>query len=168
MINKSKINISLEKLVEHLAEIGLDQDEIIESLGLNRREFDKLMENKKISSALTKGQDNCARKVEQALYSRAVGFNYEETATTEKPEKTASRAAKPDSAAPETGPGKSISSSSRSIIKKVIPDVTACIFWLRNRRPDKWRDPKDIDSSKKKSIQDLVEEYEAKGFKEDN
>jgi DNA-binding XRE family transcriptional regulator len=26
-----------------------------------------------------------------------------------------------------------------------LPDTTACIFWLKNRRPDKWRDKHEID-----------------------
>ena len=25
-------------------------------------------------------------------------------------------------------------------VKQVVPDTTAQIFWLKNRRPDKWRD----------------------------
>jgi hypothetical protein len=29
-----------------------------------------------------------------------------------------------------------------TVRKHVSPDVTACIFWLRNRQPDKWRDRK--------------------------
>lgn len=29
-------------------------------------------------------------------------------------------------------------------MKHFIPDVTACIFWLKNRQPDKWRDVKEF------------------------
>ncbi len=31
--------------------------------------------------------------------------------------------------------------------KEVIPDVTAQIFWLKNRRPDKWRDKQEMQHS---------------------
>jgi hypothetical protein len=31
--------------------------------------------------------------------------------------------------------------------KYYAPDVTACIFWLKNRRPEQWRDRKDLDFS---------------------
>lgn len=31
--------------------------------------------------------------------------------------------------------------------KEVAPDTTAQIFWLKNRRPDKWRDKQDIEHS---------------------
>lgn len=29
--------------------------------------------------------------------------------------------------------------------KRYPPDTTACIFWLKNRQPDDWRDKQDID-----------------------
>lgn len=29
----------------------------------------------------------------------------------------------------------------------IAPDVTACIFWLKNRRPDKWRDKQEMEHS---------------------
>jgi len=30
------------------------------------------------------------------------------------------------------------------IIKHYAPDTTACIFWLKNRRPDLWRDRTEV------------------------
>jgi hypothetical protein len=30
--------------------------------------------------------------------------------------------------------------SSKTVRKHYPPDVTACIFWLKNRQPEKWRD----------------------------
>lgn len=33
----------------------------------------------------------------------------------------------------------------KEITKEVLPDTTAQIFWLKNRRPDKWRDKRDIE-----------------------
>ncbi|MDD5356326.1 MAG: hypothetical protein PHY56_07320, partial [Candidatus Omnitrophica bacterium] len=35
-------------------------------------------------------------------------------------------------------------------VKEVIPDVTAQIFWLKNRQPDKWRDKQEVEHSEKK------------------
>jgi len=32
-------------------------------------------------------------------------------------------------------------------IKDVAPDTTAQIFWLKNRKPDKWRDKQNIEHS---------------------
>src|SRR5512146_160471 len=151
-------NFNQEKIVLRLAELGLDENEICNSLGLRKRELDVLKGKKEIAAAFNKGLENCARYVEQALYRRAIGFEYEETVTSEKPE-----AKKPYdvklkvSSADNTGnDGGSAKSSSKLTLKTVIPDVTACIFWLKNRLPDKWRDPKDIEINGKKSIQDLV------------
>lgn len=33
------------------------------------------------------------------------------------------------------------------VTKEVVPDTTAQIFWLKNRRPDKWRDKRDMEVS---------------------
>ncbi len=35
------------------------------------------------------------------------------------------------------------------ITKHYPPDTTACIFWLKNRQPDKWRDKIEIDANVK-------------------
>lgn len=34
----------------------------------------------------------------------------------------------------------------KTVEKEVVPDTTAQIFWLKNRRPDKWRDKRDIET----------------------
>ncbi len=166
----NKLNLNIGKIILRLAELGLDEDEIMFSLGLKRKAFEDLKEKKEISSALRKGLESCARNVELALYRRAIGFEYDESVTSEKPERVSKRTDKSElpgaeKSETEENPTKS---SSRLAHKTVIPDVSACIFWLKNRMPDKWRDPKDIESKGKKSIQDLVEEYEAKGFEEDD
>ena len=31
--------------------------------------------------------------------------------------------------------------------KEVVPDTTAQIFWLKNRKPDKWRDKPDYEDT---------------------
>jgi hypothetical protein len=45
------------------------------------------------------------------------------------------------------------------INKQYPPDTTACIFWLKNRQPEKWRDKIDINSSVKvdKETLDMIE-----------
>ncbi len=81
------------------------------------------------------------KMVEKALYKRAKGFSYYEITK------------EPDEENPEK----------EKIVKKqkktVIPDVSACIFWLKNRLPDKWRDPKDIESDKV-TLKDFLEHYD--------
>lgn len=69
------------------------------------------------SEALKDAKAHSDSLVEDALYNRALGFEYEEVKS-------------------ETGTsGDKVTTTS----KKVLPDVTAQIFWLKNRQPDKWR-----------------------------
>ena len=175
---KPKENLVL--LIMRLAELGLDENEIAYSLCLTKRKFSALMEQKEISDALEKGLEVRARRVEDALYRRAVGFEYEEVVTSEKPktkslspsspyqgEVPAGRRGPKGKCPPARGTSKQgeeftggvKEASAKSTIKTVIPDVTACIFWLKNTLPDKWRDPKDILSGKK-SFQELIEAYD--------
>lgn len=35
----------------------------------------------------------------------------------------------------------------KEVVKEVVPDTTAQIFWLKNRKPAQWRDKQDIEHS---------------------
>ena len=72
-----------------------------------------------ICEALKKGKEIVDTLVENALLKRALGYTYKEKTVENGKEKT--------------------------IIKEVQPDTTAQIFWLKNRRPDIWRDKQEID-----------------------
>lgn len=78
-----------------------------------------------ISEALKKGKEVVDIQVENALLKRALGYSYEEVKTE------------------VTADGKKVTTTT----KEVIPDTTAQIFWLKNRRPDKWRDKQDMELS---------------------
>ncbi len=173
-----KTEFSLSQTVMRLAELGLDKNEIAYSLCLTKRKFTALMEQKEISDALEKGSEVRARRVEDALYRRAVGFEYEEVRTTstlsggksaplvrEGGQKTKTSASVKStkktevSKSPSSGGSTCGGSKGGVTLKTVPPDVTAIIFWLKNCMPDKWRDPKDIISGKK-SFQELIEAYD--------
>ena len=51
--------------------------------------------------------------------------------------------------------------------KQVVPDVTAQIFWLKNRRPDKWKDKQDVEVSglaeEKTKLDDLIKQMSGDG-----
>ena len=76
-----------------------------------------------IDAALKKGKEPVDTQVENALLKRALGYDYEETIT-EVEELSGGRTKK----------------HVRKITKHVAPDVTAQIFWLKNRKPKQWRD----------------------------
>lgn len=70
------------------------------------------------SESLNLGKEVADKRVVEALYQRAMGFSHEDTDI---------RVV--DGAIMET-----------PMIKHYPPDTTAAIFWLKNRRPDQWRD----------------------------
>jgi hypothetical protein len=77
---------------------------------------------------LKRGKDTADEQVESALFRRALGYEIEET--TQEIKVNADGTAQP--------------AIIRKTKKKVPPDVTAQIFWLKNRRPNEWRDKKEI------------------------
>lgn len=106
--------------VEGWARDGLTDEQIAKNIGISRSTLNVWKDRySDISDALKKGKDVIDRQVENALLKRALGYEYEEVK--EKFE---------DGVITE-----------RTVTKKeVVPDTTAQIFWLKNRKPDKWRD----------------------------
>lgn len=76
-----------------------------------------------ISDTLKKGKAPIDIEIENALLKRARGYDYEETVTEIE----------------DLGNGKQ-RKHIRKVMKHCPPDTTAQIFWLKNRRPDRWRD----------------------------
>jgi hypothetical protein len=78
--------------------------------------------------SLQKGKDDFdSTKVESSLLKRALGFKYTETTREISPK-----------ANPKTG-GVQLRITKR-VTKMVVPDVTAQIFWLKNRQKGRWQD----------------------------
>ena len=106
-------------LIQSWARDGLTNDQIAHNVGVAQRTFtDWVARFPAISAALKKGKAPVDLQVENALLKRALGYDYEETVVI------------------ETGGRK----QTRKMIKHMPPDTTAQIFWLKNRRPDRWRD----------------------------
>ena len=78
-----------------------------------------------ISDTLKKGKEVIDRQVENALLKRALGYKYEEVI-------------RELGVNPATGDEELI--VTKVVTKEVQPDTTAQIFWLKNRKPDVWRD----------------------------
>jgi hypothetical protein len=86
--------------------------------------------------ALKNWKESADYLVEKSLYDRAIGFKYDEI-TYEKTVGSMGIVLK-DSEISEV---KHVPTAKAKIVTKyVVPDVTAQIFWLKNRRPDVWRD----------------------------
>lgn len=86
-----------------------------------------------ISQAIKKGKAPVDAQVENALLKRALGYSYTETITDFELS---------DELDEDGNPKKKIKNV-RMIKKEVAPDVGAAAFWLKNRRPDRWRDKRE-------------------------
>ena len=102
---------------EGLAKLGKIEDDIAAAMGIHvstLRDWKKKFPE--FSVALKIGKSEADTAVENSLFKRAMGYTYEELKIVndgERVEKT---------------------------VKQVAPDTTAQIFWLKNRKPDEWRD----------------------------
>lgn len=85
--------------------------------------------------SLKRGKEVADQKVSNSLYKRAIGFKFDEVTHEEITIKDS-----------DGSGGKILKPAQlvKTVRKLSVPDTTAQIFWLKNRRPDKWRDKQDI------------------------
>lgn len=120
-------------LLEGWARDGLTDEQIAHNMGINKATlYDYKNKFSDISDALKKGKEVVDYEVENTLLKRALGYDYQETKI-EKSDKDGTKIVQ--------------------TVKHVPADVTAIIYWLKNRRRGKWCDrpeiPIDDDALKK-------------------
>ena len=118
--------------LEAWARDGLTDEQIASNMGIVPSTLYE-WKNKfsEISESLKRGKEVVDIQVENALLKRALGYSYTETtkelkynAETEQQELV----------------------TTKVVTKEVVPDTTAQIFWLKNRKPNEWRDkPKEYE-----------------------
>lgn len=123
--------------IEGWARDGCTDKEIAANIGINP---DTLYTWKKkfpiLAESLKKGKDVVDRQVEKSLLQRALGYSYEEIS--------------------EKYEGGVM--TERKVTKKhVVPDTTAQIFWLKNRKPEQWRDKPQSESAIDKALAKAIE-----------
>ena len=107
------------KTAKFLAQRGATQAEIADCLGVSIRALKYwITQYLELQEAIEAGNEVFNPRIERALAERALGYSVdvEETFVIDKKLVT------------------------KTVRKHYSPDVTACIFWLKNRRPEKWRD----------------------------
>lgn len=113
-------------LIEGWAREGLTDAQISKNMGINVKTFWEWRKKyPPMGKALKKGKAPVDIEVENLLLKRARGYNYDETTEEWRPNQ-------------ETGELELVSKKVQR--KHMAPDTTAQIFWLKNRRPDLWRD----------------------------
>ncbi len=135
-------------LLEAWARNGLTDEQIAHNMGITVKTL-WVWKNKygKLCNALKKGKEVVDIEVENALLKRALGYRYDEE----------TKEVNEDTQCLET---------TKIVTKEIQPDVTAQIFWLKNRRPDLWRDKQNVElnaslKSETSKLDDLIKQMSA-------
>lgn len=121
--------------LESWARDGLTDEQIASNMGITRKTLAEWKTKyNDICDTLKRGKAVVDIQVENALLKRALGYSYDEV--------TRERVLDYD---PSTGQVVgSHMEITKTVKKEVQGDTTAQIFWLKNRRPEQWRDKRDV------------------------
>ena len=109
--------------IQGWARDGLSDEQIAHNMGIVPSTlYDWQKKHSEISESLKKGKEVVDREVENALLKSALGFRYTEDAVTNKGDVV-------------------------EVEKYERPNVTAQIFWLKNRKKETWKDKQEIEHS---------------------
>ncbi len=118
---------------EKLAGLGHTMEEIASFWGVSKRSLERWSHKyPEFCRALKDGRIRADVAVETSLYKRAMGYSYTETTYKETVINEGSMA------------GQKVRYKDKEVVKMLAPDITAAIFFLKNRRPDMWRDMRDL------------------------
>ena len=126
---------------EKLCKLGATDLELAEFFDVDVRTIYRWKAlHEEFCQALKAGKDVADERVERSLYNRAVGYTHE-----------AVKIFMPAGAKePVYAPYQ----------EHVPPDPTSCIFWLKNRRSEEWRDAKQLDVGVTDALADLIKEVD--------
>ncbi|MCK4005525.1 helix-turn-helix domain-containing protein [Streptococcus suis] len=123
-------------LIEGWARDGLTDKDISQNIGISESTLNAWKKQfPEFSESLKKNKEVADRQVENALHKSAVGYYYEEDVVTNQGDVV-------------------------TVKKYSKPNVTAGIFWIKNRMPDKWRDKQEIEQTNR-TIEIKVGEWDA-------
>lgn len=137
---KSKWSDIKEKLilVECWARDGLTDEQISNNLGISTTTFYEYKKNyPEFSESLKRGKEIVDYEVENALLKRALGYEFEE-----KTYKTRW----------DENQGRFREVLTKKVRKEVVPDTTAQIYWLNNRKPKQWRNKRNEEEGNNENL----------------
>lgn len=163
--------------IEGWARDGLTDEQISENMGIAPKTLYRWKDNySQICQALKKGKEVVDRQVENALFKRAIGYEYtERTAKVVDRDKDVVESERrefenrykldhPEADLQEVKDAaiKAVPTRERIVFlevdKQVAPDTGAAAFWLKNRKPEIWRDKKETELSGSMDIRKQYEE----------
>lgn len=110
-------------LIEGWARDGLTDKQIASNIGINETTLNRWKKDHlPIMQVLKESKEIADRQVENALHKNATGFYYEEDVVTNQ--------------------GNVV-----RVKKYSKPNTTAQIFWMKNRKPEYWRDKQEIEQT---------------------
>ena len=114
------------KMARHLCKLGATDADLAEAFGVSVVTIDNWkIKYPEFLGSLKASKEEADNRVERSLYARATGYSYDAVKIF------------------HTKDGKIIKVP---YTEHVPPDVTAQIYWLKNRRPDRWRDVQNIEA----------------------
>jgi hypothetical protein len=109
-----------------LAKLGATDQEVADFFNVSVRTVHRWKNTyEEFCHSLKAGKEEADARVERALYHRAIGYEQEEV-------KIFMPAGKDEPVYAK-------------FTAKIAPDTTAAIFWLKNRKPEEWRDRHDVE-----------------------
>lgn len=131
MGRKSKLTRKLINKARELSEKGLSNKQIFEALQISCDCFYRYMkENDEFRTAVEVGREITTDNVENALMKRALGYDVEESQVVSHVDKD----------------GNIAISEIKKSKRHIPPETAAMAFWLKNRRPNKWKDRHDLET----------------------
>jgi len=130
-----------QKLIIALYQEGKTDQEVADIIGVPRTTLRDQVQYNAIIDPVSKAKSEADNKVEEALFKRAIGYEHPE-----------------DKIFNDNGEALIVPT-----IKHYPPDPVSAIFWLKNRRPEAWKDKQEITQRNAPSLrmQDLQDSMKA-------
>ena len=124
-----------------MAEAGAVDEEIAGLLGISLRTlYYWKAQHVDFADALQRGKDVADDMVEAALFRRATGYSHDAVKIITVPQ----------------GANQGSKVEEVPYVEHVPPDTAAATFWLKNRRPKKWREKVDLEHSGTLTLAEMV------------
>ncbi|OAI24558.1 hypothetical protein [Methylomonas koyamae] len=118
------------QLAHNYTLLGATQEQLSEFFNVSASTVDAwIKRHPEFADAIKRGRILADAEVAaDGLFRRATGYRYSEVTTREIKNEA----------------GEVLSIESVTVTREIPPDTDACIFWLKNRQPNKWRDRTEV------------------------